>query len=242
MKSQLCFTLVLCLASTTAFSKESNAPTQLAKQTITAEPAHLTTRIQWAKLPKITYDDADLKFQDRYAIVRIKANESGKIIDADVKESSGLQKLDQMLLKAVYAAKTKPFTKDGNELSIIGYQSFSLKLSDDLERCQYNFNSKIWQAQQDQNKMAFTYKQQPQLQINTADLNGHSRIVKFSFQVDKNGNVKSSKITKGSGIYTLDQHILTSVNSAKVEVPRKYWIYKKSKLKDEIQFNFNQCR
>lgn len=241
MKPQLCFPFVLCLASATSFSQENVASAQLATQTMTAEPAHLTTRIQWVKFPKISYDNADLKSQDRYAIVRIKANESGKIIDASVKESTGLPKLDQMLLKAVYAAKTKPFKKDGNELSIIGYQSFSLKLSDGTEHCQYNFNSKIWQAQQNQSKTAFTYKKQPQIQINTTDLNNHNRSVKFSFKVDKNGDVKSSKITKGSGIYNLDQQILSAVNNAKVDVPRKYWIYKKSKLKDEITFNINEC-
>lgn len=242
MKPQLCFSFMLCLASTSALSTEKTTSTQLAKQTMTAESAHLTTRIQWIKFPQIRYEDADLKSQDRYAIVRIKANESGEIVDASVKESTGLQKLDQMLLKAIYSAQTKPFQKDGNELSVIGYQSFSLKLSDEMDNCQFNFDSKIWQAQQDHNKTPFTYQQQPQIQINSSNLQGHHRHVKFSFNVDKKGNVKSSKITKGSGIYSLDQQILNAVNHAKVDVPRKYWIYKKSKLKDEIQFNLNHCQ
>lgn len=232
----------MCLASTTAYSLESTTSTQLNTQTTVAEPAHLTTRIQWTKFPQLQFEDADLKSQDRYAIVRIKANESGKVVDASVKESTGIQKLDQMLLKAIYAAKTKPFKKDGNELSIIGYQTFSLKLNEDTENCPLNFNSKVWQAQQAQKKTTFTYLNQPQLNITSNDLNGHNRKIKFTFKVNKQGDATQVKINTGSGVYALDQALKQAVLAAQVKVPRKYWVYKKSKLKDEIMFNLNDCQ
>ena len=241
MKALLCTALVLCFATTSTYSKENNT-SQLATQTVIAESAHLTTRIQWVKFPKVQFDDAELKSQDRYAIVRIKANESGKVIEASVKESTGIQKLDQMLLKAVYAAKTKPFKKDGNELSIIGYQTFSLKLNEDTENCPLNFNSKVWQAQQAQKKTAFTYLNQPQLNITSNDLNEHNRKIKFTFKVNKQGDATQVKINTGSGVYALDQALKQAVLAAQVKVPRKYWIYKKSKLKDEIIFNLNDCQ
>lgn len=242
MKALLYSALVLCFATTSAYSKENNT-TQLVTQTVTAESAHLTTRIQWVKFPKIQFDDADLKSQDRYAIVRIKANEAGKVIDAAVKESTGITKLDQMLLKAVYAAQTKPFQKNGNELSMIGYQAFSLKLDqNNTGNCALDFDSKVWQAQQQQQKTAFTYVKAPQLNISANDLNGHDRKIKFTLKMNKHGNVKQVKITQGSGVYTLDQVLKQSLLAAQVKVTRQYWIYKKSILKDEIQLHLDQCK
>lgn len=240
MKPKLYFPLLLCL-TTTAYSSENIKSSLLATQITVAEPAHLTTRIQWIEFPKITFDNTELKSQDRYAIVRIKADETGNVVDAAVKESTGIQKLDQMLLKAVYAAKPKPIVKNGNKLSIIGYQTFSLKLNDESENCLLEFNSKTWQAQQRQEKTAFTYLSQPQLNISVTDLNEHDRKVNFKLKVNKHGNVKNVKIEKGSGVYTLDQALKQALLETQVQVPRQYWIYKKSKLKDEIEFKQDDC-
>ena len=38
------------------------------------------------------------------------------------------------------------------------------------------------------------------------------------------------------------QQIVRAVSNTKVDVPRKYWIYKKSTLKDEIKFDLAQCQ
>ena len=242
MKSLACITFALLCANTIAHSQTAETVAKLGVQTMMAEPAHLTTRIEWVKFPKVDFQDSDLSGRDRVAIVRVKANESGKVVEASIKESTGLAKLDQKLVNAVFKSKTKPFVKEGNELSIIGYQVFSLNLSEnDGSACTYTFDSKVWNAQQADQKVPFQYLTQPKLNINTDDLNNHNRKVKFSFKVNKHGEVKSSKITKGSGLYRLDQQILSAVNHAKVDVPRKYWIYKKSKLKDEIIFDISHC-
>lgn len=242
IKPITCLPLLLLFANTVAFSQPEKNVAPLNVQTTQAEPAHLTTRIEWSKFPIVKITDSDLAGKNRVAIVRVKADESGKVIDASIKESTGLAKLDQKIMSAVLKAKTKPHVKNGNELSVIGYQVFSLKLSeDDQSLCTYEFESKNWQAQKEDAKTPFTYLKQPQLNISAEDLNNHNRTIKFSFKVNKHGEVKSSKITKGSGLYRLDQQVLSAVNHAKVEVPRKYWIYKKSKLKDEITFNLNEC-
>lgn len=242
MKSLAYLTITLLCANSLAYGKVNEPVARLNVQTTTAEPAHLTTRIEWATFPKVQFSDNDLAGQSRIAIVRVKANESGKVIEASIKESSGLPKLDQKIVNAVFKAKTKPYVKDGNQLSLIGYQVFSLKLQDDDESlCTFEFSSKNWQLQAQDRKVPFRYISQPNLQISAEDLNNHNRQVKFSFKVNKNGEVKSSKIIKGSGLYRLDQKILNAVNTAKVDVPKKYWIYKKSKLKDEISLNLNDC-
>lgn len=243
MKLLSCLSIILLCANTVAHSKSDKMIAKLQPQTTQAEAAHLTTRIEWRKFPIIQFKDADLGGQNRIAIVRVKANESGKIVDASIKESTGLAKLDQKILSAVLQGQTKAFIQDGNELSVIGYQVFSLKLTeDDSSLCKFEFSSNNWQAQNNQQKVPFNYLEQPKVTITADDLKQHNRSVKFSFKVNKKGEVKSSKITKGSGIYRLDQKVLAAVNVAKVDVPRKYWIYKKSKLKDEIKFNLEQCQ
>ncbi|QIO09772.1 TonB family protein [Acinetobacter lanii] len=246
MKPIFCLSLLLCFASTATHSKvnsKDNAAQQLAVQRSTAEAAHLTTRIQWLKFPQLKYSDADLNGLDRFAIVRVKADESGKVISATVKESTGLKSLDDRLVQAVLKAKTKPAQKNGNAVAMVGYQSFTFNLTKDpADRCQFKFDSKNWIKQQAQQKTPFSYQTQPELDISSEDLNGYDRRVKFSFKADKHGNVKKAKISKGSGRYELDQQVLEAVQNAKVDVPRKYWIYKKSHLKDEIQFKLDECK
>lgn len=241
MKAVSCLSLVLCLATTATHSKENHTQ-KLAVQTSTAEAAHLTTRIQWLKFPQVKFSDVDLNARDRYAIVRVKANEAGKVINATVQESTGLKSLDDKLIQAVLNAKVKPQEKNGNRLAVVGYQTFNLMLTQDKnEQCHFNFSSKTWLAQKNNDKTAFHYQSQPQLNVDLDDLGDFSRTVKFAFKADKQGNVKKAKITQGSGRYELDQKVLEALQATTVEVPRKYWVYKKSHLKDEIQFKLDEC-
>lgn len=234
----------MSLPLSATYSATTNPSKQLAVQKSAALPAHLTTRIQWTKFPHPSYKNEDLKDQNRNAIIRIYADETGTISKASIQESTGLSYLDDLLIKAVHDVSVKPHIENNTALPQIGYQTFSLKLSQDhdTEVCQYNFNSKNWQAQQQDKKVPFSYRAQPDLDIDSEQLNGHNRAVKFTFKVNKHGDVKKVKVKNGSGIYALDQQIVRAVSDAKVDVPRKYWVYKKSTLKDEIKFDLNQCR
>lgn len=90
-------------------------------------------------------------------------------------------------------------------------------------------------------KTSFSYRTQPTLALNSEQLNGHNRTIKFSFKVNKQGDVKKVRIKKGSGIFALDQMLVQAVSNVQVDVQRQYWIYKKSTLKDEITFDLDQC-
>ena len=236
----------MSLPLSATYSATANSSKQLAVQKSAALPAHLTTRIQWTKFPHPSYKNEDLKDQNRSAIIRIYADETGTISKASVQESTGLTHLDDLLIKAVREAHVKPHVENDTALPQIGYQTFSLKLSqeDDAEVCQYSFNSENWQAQQYNKKAPFSYRAQPDLNLDSEQLNGHNRAVKFSFKVNKHGDVKKVKVTKGSGIYAVDQAVVQAVSQSQISVKRTastLWLYKKSTLKDEIKFDLNQC-
>ncbi len=226
-------------------SHAAQPPLELSIQKSSAQSAHLTTRIQWVDFPKPQYKNSDLNQQNRAAIIRIYADETGDVTKASVQESTGLKALDEKLVNAVLQAKIKPFVEDGTASAIIGYQVFNLNLTpDDAEACNYTFDSKNWLAQQQQQKVPFQYQAQPTLALDSTQLNGHDRQVKFNFKTDKHGNIKKPKITKGSGIYELDQQVLQAVANSKVSVKRRastLWLYKKSKFKDAIEFDFESC-
>ncbi len=227
-------------------SHAAQPPLELTIQKSSAQSAHLTTRIQWVDFPKPQYKNSDLNQQNRAAIIRVYADETGDVTKATVQETTGIKALDEKLVNAVLQAKVKPFIEDDTALAVIGYQVFNLNLTpDDIEECNYSFNSKNWRAQQQQQKVPFQYQAQPTLALESSQLNGHDRQIKFSFKADKHGNIKKPKITKGSGIYELDQQVLQAVANSKVSVKRTastLWIYKKSKFKDAIEFDLNACR
>ena len=240
--------LFLLALSTLPFhlSHAAQPPLELTIQKSSAQSAHLTTRIQWLDFPKPQYKNSDLNQQNRAAIIRVYADETGDVTKATVQETTGIKALDEKLVNAVLQAKVKPFMEDDTALAVIGYQVFNLNLTpDDAEACNYSFDSKNWRAQQQQQKVPFQYQVQPKLALDSTQLNGHDRQIKFSFKADKHGNIKKPKIIKGSGIYALDQQVLQAVANSKVSVKRtasRLWLYKKSKFKDAIEFDLNACR
>jgi TonB family protein len=245
MKKILCLSTLMCLPLT-AYSAGAKQVHQLPAQTIDVSPtSHLTTRLQWSKFPQPNYSIEDLKNKNRAAIIRVVANTKGDVTDATVEESTGLKALDQILIQAVEDAQVKPHIKDGRAVSQIGYQAFNLKLSNADAICNYRFDSKVWLAQTEAKKTTFQYVAQPQLELDSSQLNGHNRQVKFSFTTDKHGNVKKVKIKQGSGVYALDQSIVHAVTDSQIRVKRTartLWLYKKSSFKDEIQFKLNACQ
>lgn len=247
MKKILCLSVLMSFPLSAAHSASPKKVLQLPTQTIDVLPTHLTTRIQWSKFPKPSYSNEDLKNKNRAAIIRVFADEQGEVQEATVEESTGIKSLDQVLLRAVEKAQVKPhIDAEGKAAPQIGYQAFNLKLTDrNSKSCDYAFNSKVWQAQQNNKRTAFQYLQQPALQLDSEQLNNHDRKVKFSFKADKHGAVQKVKIKQGSGIYALDQKVIQAVSGSQIKVKRTastLWMYKKSSFKDEIQFKLNECK
>ncbi|WP_130804480.1 TonB family protein [Acinetobacter ihumii] len=240
-QSIFCLALFAGIVVTQVNAKENSS--QLAPQKSSALPAHLTTRIEWREFPKLNYDNADLQGQDRAAILRVAADETGTVTQVNVQESTGIKKLDALLVKATEHAKVKPFQQDGNLISTIGYQTFNLdyKENDTTTECVYSFASKNWLRQQYGKSVPFQYVQQPVLNIPREQLKGKDRLVRFDFKVNQQGETTKVKIKKGSGIYALDAQVMQAVTNAKVDVPKKLWLFKKSNLKDEIYFKLNEC-
>lgn len=243
MKPLILFGL-LVLSVSASHAAQSDMKLQIQKSA--AQPAHLTTRIQWINFPQIHYQNSDLEQQNRAAIIRVYADEAGEIKQATIQESTGLKALDQKLMNAVRQAKVKPYTKDDTTLASIGYQVFHLNLTEeDRDTCHYYFDSKNWLAQHHKQNVPFYYQAQPILNLDSIQLNGQNRHVKFSFKADPKGQIKNLKIIQSSGLPALDQQVLHAVANSKVTVKRTastLWLYKKSKFTDTIVFDSENCR
>lgn len=57
--------------------------------------------------------------------MRVVADETGQITQATIQESTGLSKLDNMLINATKAALIQPFQVDDTAVPTIGYQAFT---------------------------------------------------------------------------------------------------------------------
>ncbi|WP_445116443.1 TonB family protein [Acinetobacter sp. WZC-1] len=244
-------TLLMCLPLTTIHAAEPSRIKRLTTETITAEPAHLTTRIQWIKYPHLQYKIEELAGQDRSAIIRIQADKTGHVVGTTVQESTGVKALDQKLIAAVSQAKIKPHLQNGTAQSVIGYQNFTLKLKDSADQanarqpCVYHFDSANWLRQQQNKSVPFSYRQQPQLQIHETALKNSTRVVKVKFRVNKQGEVTHVKLKKRSGVNAIDQQVIEALSHSQVQVNRTaatLWLYKKSTLSDEIQFKAGSCQ
>ncbi|MCX5466739.1 energy transducer TonB [Acinetobacter nematophilus] len=244
---------LICL-STYGYSADKLPTIQVkGEQSERNAPLHLTTRIQWIKFPQIQYHTAELKTQDRSAIIRVSANSSGQVTDAEVQESTGITALDQKLIDAVEAAKVKPYSKNGKAVPIVGYQTFTLTIENaqdntqgqgQLSECHFTFNSKHWIKQTQDKSVAFHYMQQPQLSLDAVLLKNKDRTVKFKFKVDQQGKVKRVKLTQLSGVNAIDQQVIQAVEQTQVQVKRSYrtlWTFKPSSFNDEIQFKLKDC-
>ena len=132
-----------------------------------------------------------------------------------------------------------------NARGTISDASIDLRVKGNTPECDFNFDSKVWNAQSANKKTPFQYVSQPKLDLTSHELKQHDRKVKFNFKVNKHGQVKKVKIKQGSGIYALDQKVVEALRNSQISVKRTastLWIYKKSNFKDEIQFKVNGCK
>ena len=85
--------------------------------------------VQWKTEPKVTFDDSELRGANRTLLVQIEANEKGQITAVKVLQSSGVAFVDAKVLRAVRAAKLKPYLENGVAYAVKAKQLFNFKLS-----------------------------------------------------------------------------------------------------------------
>ena len=97
-------------------AREQALKEQQAKEYASKNKPLAPGEVSWSTRPKPSYTDADLEGSARTIILYIEADPSGKILNVTVKKSTGLPKLDEIVLKSVRRAKFKP-TKDGQAIN-----------------------------------------------------------------------------------------------------------------------------
>lgn len=86
-------------------------------------------QISWVRSPKPTYTNKDLQGADRTVVVSISADTAGRVTDVKVIRSSGVDAIDQKVVRAVRNAKFRPYKEDGVAYPFNAEQPFELKLN-----------------------------------------------------------------------------------------------------------------
>jgi periplasmic protein TonB len=86
-------------------------------------------QISWSRSPKPAYTNRDLQGSDRSAIVSIEADTNGNIVNVRIVKSTGVDALDQKILRAVRNSKFKPYKENGVAYPFKAEQPFELKLN-----------------------------------------------------------------------------------------------------------------
>ncbi|EXS00749.1 tonB family C-terminal domain protein [Acinetobacter sp. 225588] len=77
----------------------------------------------------LDYDDRELKQQNRLVELRIRINEKGQSIDIQLRQSSGIQSLDERVMKATRKSRLKPQKINGGAVTIVVDFPVQLKLN-----------------------------------------------------------------------------------------------------------------
>lgn len=77
----------------------------------------------------LDYDDRELKQQNRLVELRIRINEKGQPIDIQLRQSSGIQSLDERVMQAARKSKFKPHKINGRAVTIVVDFPVQLKLN-----------------------------------------------------------------------------------------------------------------
>lgn len=86
-------------------------------------------QISWVRSPRPSYTNADLKGSDRTIVVSIDADSNGQITNVRIVRSSGVDALDQKIVRAVRGAKFRPYKENGVAYPFKAEQPFELKLN-----------------------------------------------------------------------------------------------------------------
>ncbi|KQG49253.1 energy transducer TonB [Acinetobacter pittii] len=77
----------------------------------------------------LDYDDRELKQQNRLVELRIRINEKGQPIDIQLRQSSGIQSLDERVMQATRKSRFKPHKINGRAVTIVVDFPVQLKLN-----------------------------------------------------------------------------------------------------------------
>jgi len=77
----------------------------------------------------LDYDDRELKQQNRLVELRIRINEKGQPIDIQLRQSSGIQNLDERVMQAARKSRFKPHKINGRAVTIVVDFPVQLKLN-----------------------------------------------------------------------------------------------------------------
>lgn len=77
----------------------------------------------------LDYDDRELKQQNRLVELRIRINEKGQPINIQLRQSSGIQSLDERVIKAARKSRFKPHKINGRAVTIVVDFPVQLKLN-----------------------------------------------------------------------------------------------------------------
>lgn len=86
-------------------------------------------QISWSRTPRPAYTNRDLQGADRSIVVSIEADTNGNVVNVRVVRSSGIDALDQKIVRAVRNAKFKPYKENGVAYPFKAEQPFELKLN-----------------------------------------------------------------------------------------------------------------
>lgn len=86
-------------------------------------------RVDVLSLGKLTYDDRELQNQQRVVVLTIHINAKGLPVNIHVKQSSGLESLDERAMAAIRKSKFKPHKMNGEAVAVIVDFPIQLKLS-----------------------------------------------------------------------------------------------------------------
>lgn len=75
-------------------------------------------RPSYRKPPKIEFDNADLKGQDRHASIRIGIDEQGKVSDVSMVRSTGLPGMDAKVIAAFKLVEFTPYIENGEGIPV----------------------------------------------------------------------------------------------------------------------------
>lgn len=87
------------------------------------------SRVDVLSFAKLSYEDRELKQQDRTVELRIRINENGQATDIQLQQSSGISSLDQRVIQAVLKSKFKPYQVNGRAVAVVVDFPVQLKLS-----------------------------------------------------------------------------------------------------------------